>query len=212
MKYTRALGETIRTGDAEILRRTVAILEAMTTNEETFPDPLPSLEVLQTAKDDYQSKLAVSSKTRGLQDNSMKNEAKAALVDILQKLAFYVNTVADGHLPTLYASGFRITSPAVKGLPPAMPSGLRSADGHLSGTVRVDFDRVIGSGVRYEYSFAVTDDLEGAPVWGEAIHTSTTRKNLIGGLVPRTVLHVRVRAVNPNGVSEWTSAIKHIVR
>lgn len=212
MKYTRAIGETIKTGDAEILRRTVAILEAMTTNEEIFSDPLPSLEVLQTAKDDYQSKLAVSSKTRGLQDNSMKNEAKATLVDTLQKLAFYVNTVADGHLPTLYASGFRITSPAVKGLLPSVPSGLRSSDGHLSGMVRIDFDRVAGSGIRYEYSFAVTDDLEGTPVWGENIHTSTTRKNMIGGLVPRTVLHIRVRAVNANGVSEWAPSIKHIVR
>lgn len=213
MKYTRALGETVKsTGDAEILRRTVAVLEAMITNEEIFPDPLPSLEILQTAKEDYESKLAISSKTRGLQDISLKNEAKAVLADTLQKLAFYVNTIADGHRPTLYASGFRITSPALKGQLPYAPSWIKSGDGHLSGSVRVDFQKVAGSGIAYEYCYAVTDDLDGIPEWGDIIHTRTTRKNIIGGLIPRTVVHIRVRAVNPNGVSEWASPIKHIVR
>ncbi|WP_146113669.1 fibronectin type III domain-containing protein [Sphingobacterium gobiense] len=213
MKYTRALGETPKgTGDTEILRRAGAVLEAMIVNEEIFPDPLPSLEALQAAKDAYESRLAISSKTRGLQDISLKNEAKAALADTLQKLAFYVNTVADGHLPTLYASGFRITSPAIKGQVPYSPSWIKGGDGHLSGSVSVDFQKVNGNNVAYEYAYAVTDDLDGIPEWGDIIHTRTTRKNIIDGLIPRTVLHIRVRAVNANGVSEWTPPIKHIVR
>lgn len=213
MKYTRALGETAKgTGDAEILRRTVAVLEAMTNNGDIFTDPIPSLDALQTAKDDYESTLAISSKTRGLQDISLKNEAKAVLADNLQKLAFYVNTVADGHLPTLYASGFRITSPQMKGLHPSTPDWVKAHDGHLNGSVRIDFGKVDGNNISYEYSFAVTDDLNGTPEWTNSVYTRATKRNRVDGIAPRAVLHVRVRALNANGVSEWTPPIKHIVR
>lgn len=213
MKYTRALGETKKkTKDTEILKRAVTVLRAIANNADVFTSPMPSLATLQSAKDAYESKLAISSKTRRLQDISLKNEAKAILADTLQKLAFYVNTIADGHLPTLYASGFRITSPRTKGLRPETPAWVQIRDWQLSGSVCIDFEKVAGNRITYEYCFGLTDDLEGIPKWDGIIHTTRTRRNVIDGLVPRTVVHVRVRAINANGMSEWTPAIKQIVR
>ena len=213
MKFIKALNETFSgTRDPEMLRRAVAILEAMGNNTDIFTNPIPALDVLQVAKDNYEAKLAISSKSRGLGDISLKNEAKQVLADVIQQLAFYVNTIAKGHLPTLYASGFRITTSSTKGQAPTTPNWLRSRDGHNSGDVLLDFERVGISGVAYEYAYGVTDDLDEKPEWGQPIYTTTSRKNEILGLIPLTVLHIRVRSLSPNGYSDWTPPIKHIVR
>lgn len=212
MKYTRALGGFRDMRDAELLRRALAILEAMGSNTDIFANPTPPLSEVQDATDDYRAKLVIASQTKGLYDISLKNETRQALENILQRLAFYVNTLADAHLPTLYASGFLITPPRITGLHPSVPERLRAVDGPVSGSMRLDFDKVAGSGISYEYILAHEPEDEAPLQWADPVYTSSSRNNLIHSLQRKTEVSIRVRAVNANGVSDWSDTIRHIVR
>lgn len=212
MRYIRAISGFKGMKDAELLKRALAILEAIGNNIALFAEPAPPIADVQAATDDYRNKLVASSQTKGLPDISLKNEAKEKLADILQQLAFYVNTTANGHLPTLYASGFEVTSPRITGLYPGTPERLRTTDGQVRGTARFDFDRVAGAGMVYDYCYGVTSTEDETPEWSEPKYTRSSRNNVIADLPRQQVVHIRVRAVNTTGIGDWCDAVSHIIR
>src|SRR5690606_12093600 len=85
------------------------IILAMTGNA-NFPDPVPTLEVVQTALDDYNLKLATATKRGSPEDTALKNESKAALALLMKQLAVYVTTAAGETLSVLLSSGFPVSN------------------------------------------------------------------------------------------------------
>ncbi|MCL4641362.1 MULTISPECIES: fibronectin type III domain-containing protein [Olivibacter] len=195
--------------DAEILQNALTILQAMTSNT-NFPEPSPSLTEVQDAVTDYQEKLAKASQKGSPLDVSIKNESKEGLGSVLKRLAFYVNSVAEGNMPMLLSSGFSLSAQPIAGLIPPIPTRLRLTDGPLSGQIRFDFDKIAGR-VIYEYSNAKERDESGMFVWSDRKTTTSTR-NILSGLQPGTTYYVRVRAVNSNGPGDWCEPVSLMAR
>src|SRR5690606_782048 len=107
MKKRTARGGFKNIKDNDLLNLGGTVLLAMESNA-NFTTPDPDLAVVQAAYDDYKLKLETASRQGSPLDKSVKRDSKTALVGLLKRLAFYVNTVADGDLSIVLSSGFPV--------------------------------------------------------------------------------------------------------
>lgn len=175
-----------------------------------FPDPNPPLEELQTALDDYTTKLSVANKRGNPEETALKNESKAALALVLKRLSVYVNTMAGDTLSVLLSSGFPVSDYPTAGQPPFTVEGIKLLDGRQSGQIQLVFTRQKGV-LLYEYQYAAEKDEADGYVWGTSYRTTSTRDNTII-VTPFIRYYARVRAVNGHGESEWSEAVSHVGR
>lgn len=84
---------------------------------------------------------------------------------------------------------------------------VKLSDGRQSTQARLDFaaQRKV---LMYEYQYRQ----EGETEWGERFATSSSRFNIIAPLVVATRYEVRVRAVNTQGVGDWSDTASILVR
>ncbi len=205
----QALSGFKRMPDDRVATEVSTIILAMTDNQ-NFPDPNPTLEELGTALDDYSTKLAVANKRGNPQETALKNESKAALAILLKRLAVYVSTMAGDKLSVLLSSGFPISNYPSPGQPPFVVEGVKLVDGRQSGQIQLLFSKQ-KKVLLYEYQYTSEKDDAGDFLWGDTYRTTSTRDNTIQAL-PFIRTHVRVRAVNGHGESEWSEAVSHIGR
>lgn len=190
--------------DDELARQTATIIQAMTDNA-NFETPVPALADVQTVLDDYLIKLATATKRGGAEETALKNEAKAALTDVLKKLAFYVNSNTGGLLSVLKSSGFPTTEYPMAGDIPERVYGLRIRNGRVDGEVNITFGAV-KKRLFYEYRWAAVDG--GEPQWSEPVMTTRSNRNYL--VVPERMreYQVQARAVNAFGRSAWSDTAK----
>ena len=101
----------VRISDSNLIKLGNRIVQNMKGNA-NFPNPTPAQAVVETACQDFQSALNLAGR-RDRTLSSAKNDKKAALVGVLDNLAKYVTTVANGDKTILLSSGFDVTG--VKG-------------------------------------------------------------------------------------------------
>lgn len=209
MKYQRVTAGFIRYPDAELLVATARILSSMKAVR-WFDHPIPSLAEVEAVYADYRQAVLEAS-GGGRFYTARKREQKRLLADILQQLAFYVNSVCNGDLPKLHASGFPVLSKRRKGHPPHTPAHPFLRDGRVSGEVAFGFGPV-GRDMMYDYQFACEIKPDGTPHWDREGTTSRSFKAYASGFTPATWVYFRVRARNKHGVSEWTAPVMWMVR
>ena len=185
------------------------IILAMTGNV-NFPDPVPTLEVVQTALDDYNLKLATATKRGSPEDTALKNESKAALALLMKQLAVYVTTAAGETLSVLLSSGFPVPNYPSIGQSPSLVEGIKLKDGRQSGQLQLLFSSQRNV-LLYEYQYTQEKDSLGELLWGDTYRTSSSRDNMIHAM-PYSRCYVRVRSVNRHGESEWSEAVSHVGR
>lgn len=190
--------------DDELARQTATIIQAMTDND-NFETPVPPLEDVQTALDDYLLKLSGATKRGGAEQTALKDEAKAELADLLKKLAFYVNTNTQGKLSVLKSSGFPTSDYPMAGDVPTRVYDVRIRNGRMDGEVNITF-KAVSKSLFYEYRYALVD--EGEPEWSEPVMTTNSVRNYL--MVPQRMREylVQVRAVNSYGISAWSDSAR----
>jgi hypothetical protein len=93
--------------DGNLVKLGLRIAQNMKGNA-NFPNPTPAQAAIETACQDFQSALNLAGRNdRTL--SSAKNDKKAALIGLLDDLAKYVTSVANGDKTILLSSGFDIT-------------------------------------------------------------------------------------------------------
>ena len=117
----------------------------------------------------------------------------------LRQLAYYVNGVAEGHLSTLLSSGFPTNSMTGSAQVPLKVEAVRLTDGRQSGQVRLDFGKQRHV-LLYEYQYRMVEEEE----WSERYTTSSSRGNIIAPLTVAQRYEARVRAINTQGVGDWS--------
>ena len=205
----QALNGFKRMPDDRVTVAVSTIIQAMTGNA-NFPDPVPTLEVVQAALDDYTVKLATASKRGSPEDTALKNESKAALALLMKQLSVYVTTTAGETLSVLLSSGFPVSNYPSSGQSPLVVDGIKLSDGRQSGQLQLVFSNQRNI-LLYEYQYAQEKDAMGELLWGDVYRTSSSRDNMFLAK-PYVRCYVRVRSVNRHGESEWSEAVSHIGR
>ncbi|MFC6100147.1 fibronectin type III domain-containing protein [Olivibacter domesticus] len=180
------------------------------TDNPHFETPLPALADVQLIVDDFRDKLASTRKGSPL-NTSEKNHSRQLLESELKKLAFYVNTVANGALHIVLSSGFPAKQLRTSMDIPLFPERLRLLDTPQSGQLRFDFN-MAKSAWEYEYSYATFVDDNGIPQWGNILTTTSSRNNIIAPLEAGSICRVRVRSRNGKGVSDWSEPVSRMAR
>lgn len=209
MKYERVTAGFIRYPDGELLIAAARILSAMKASG-CFAHPVPSLDEVEAVYADYKQAVLVAS-VGGQVHTARKREQKRLLADVLQRLAFYVNSVCDGDLAKLHASGFPVLAKRRRGQPPGTPAHPFLRDGRVSGEVAFGFGPV-GRDMLYDYQLGSAPGPDGTPRWDREGTTSRSFRAYAAGFKPAAWVYFRVRARNKHGVSEWTSPVMWRVR
>ncbi|NGM62670.1 fibronectin type III domain-containing protein [Sphingobacterium sp. SGG-5] len=199
-RKAKALIDFTRMKEDGLVVATNTIIGAMTDNSH-YPTPTPTLADLQVVLDDFSNKLAIARKRGSPEDTALKDESKEPLKEALQQLAYYVNVCAKGHLSTLLSSGFPISSAEGPKLAPSAVENVRMSDGHQSGQVRFDFAKQKNVAV-YEYQFRKVTEPESE--WSDRYATTSSRGNILAPLEPGQRYEVRVRAINAQGIGDWS--------
>ncbi len=207
-KRTKALINFTRLKEDGLVTAANTIIGAMTDNP-NYATPVPALADIQALLDDFSNKLAIARKRGSPEDTALKDESKIPLMEGLRHLAYYVNSVAKGHLSTLLSSGFPVTSPDGPKLLPIAVEHVRLTDGQQSGQVRLDFANQHGIRLyEYQYRKVASPELE----WSDRFTTTSSRGNILAPLEVAERYEVRVRAINTLGAGEWSQPVSMLVR
>jgi hypothetical protein len=167
------------------------------------PDPAAPLDMttrianLQTAITNYED--------GGQQALNARNIAQAAVIEGMDALAFYVQTVARFNLPLLLASGFqaksnnrgqsKLDTPSITGIDNDSPTTL---DVHVT---------TVANAYAYEVQTCT-----GTGAWTSVKYSQQARTITLTGLTTGTVYQVRVRALGGStGQSDWSMPGSSIV-
>lgn len=198
-----------RLNEDSFAARVGCIVEGMTNNR-FFPEPwwksIGSGPTVASLTEDLQAySLAKSEASCGSNAaRALRKSLRAKLTADLRRLAQYIELKAGGNEEMLKSSGYALTkvpSPP-RSTPLPAPQNLRLKKGDLSGTLVATCSAVRGAG-SYEAHIC-----EGAPGvasnWKQIGVFATCRRMVIKNLTPGVLYHVRVRAINFNGMGAWS--------
>jgi hypothetical protein len=141
----------------------------------------------------------------GSQALNARNLALAAVIEGLDALAFYVQTVARFNLPLLLASGFQARSNSRAQSELDTPS-ITGIDNDISTQLDVHLSP-ISNAVGYEVQICT-----GTGAWTTATFSTQARTVTLTGLTTGTVYQVRARALGGStGQSDWSMPGSSIV-
>lgn len=195
-----------RLSDANLEVKANTIVTAMTGNT-YFPTPNPDLPTLQAAVDAYVNALAVA-KDGSYYDKAVKNQKRAALIELLHALGNYVLYTSNGDEVAARSSGFTIAKAPSPAPEVSKAENLQLSDGPNAGELQLMFNRVKGA-VSYIYQCA-PDPITADTVWGD--QTGTVRKAVFSGLESRQKYWCRVVAVGIKGQQVASDAVARIVQ
>ena len=188
--------------DAEIGDFTHGVIEGMTNNT-AYPEPPVTLANLQTARTDFEVKLAAA-KLGGPPDTAAKNSARQELLGMLRQLAGYVQLNCKNDLATLLSSGFQAMSTNRAQTPLEPPQAL---------VIKNDTNRRLMASVKPVKNTSLYEGrIKGANGdWLPSVFTGDSQHITFGGLVPGTVYTIQVRALGGlTGQSDWSDPSSHM--
>jgi hypothetical protein len=178
------------------------IVTAMTYNQE-FPNPTPPLTTVTTAINDFQvAETAALSRTKGAA--ATRNAKRTALVQLLEQLKTYVQTVADANLDkgaaVVQGAGMAIRKTAVH-----VPRVFAVKEGAVSGSVKVHA-AAAARRASYDWEYSV----DGGKTW-VSTPSSLQAKTTVSGLAVGTTVQFRYRPVTKTGPGDWSQPLSILV-
>ena len=173
----------------------------------SFPDPPVRMEILEQALDEFS--LAIQAQAKGgTLSTATRNKARRKVMELLSRLAQYVEDKSNNDLPTLLSSGFpaRNRSRAQVPLPKAVILNItRRRSGQLNLQVRA----VPNARAYQVVCTEVGADGGLVPSRDGGVFTNS-RSIPIGGLTPGKVYSFRVRAIGGStGSGDWSDPVSH---
>jgi hypothetical protein len=182
-----------------------SIIEGLTGNAD-FPNPAPTLAVVQAAYDVFKADFAAA-RNGGKAATVAKNNSRAALEGIMRDLGQYIEETAAGDLEKLLGTNYPLQKERSNsvGIQPA-PTNLRLKHGKVSGSISAACET---DGVRVMVDWQTA----AGQVPGEftsALSTNSLRTTF-SGLTPGTWLNARCRARVPAGAGDWSNVVQIMV-
>jgi hypothetical protein len=205
-----------RLGEANFQARSYAIRAGVTDNPRLplpWPPQVPVPEFLRQ-QDATFNDAALAVQRRDLSQINRRNEARAVLTRSLQRVAAYVEMVADGDVDLMVACGFEVRRDSGRSSTAAVqtlvaPDEFRVGLGQRAGSVLVDAAPQQGV---HAYEIQIT---RGDPAqddnWKTALVVQSLKRVFVDHLQPGAIW-VRARAVQAGGASgPWSAPISVIV-
>ena len=178
------------------------IVASMTGNT-NFPTPAPALATVTTAVNDFQSAEAGAlARTKGAA--ATRNAKRKALVQLLEQLKTYVQTVADASASDsegiILSAGMAVRKTAVR--PPRV---FDAVPGDVSGSVKL----VAAAAARraaYNWQYSI----DGGKTW-VAMPGTLQAKTTVAGLTAGTTVQFRYQALTKDGEGNWSQIVSLLV-
>lgn len=197
--------------DSELAILAGKIAASMEGNTNFSADIKPTPAELQAAAEDYRIKHEVAINGGSSYDKQLKKEAKIKLQQMLTYLAHMVNIEAKGNTVALSSTGMMFNKQPSPQQVPGLTERIILTDGHLSGQLRIDFDKIPGA-YEYEIQIGEIDSSSDIILWGNIKLTSTCSNSVIDSLTPGTRYYIRVRGRNKIGTGDWSDYVSRMVR
>jgi len=196
---------TSRYTDLELSAKATHVVEQMTGNA-NFPTPMPPLETITTANEEYIVNLGkVEGGSR--QDTVNKNNSRKLVESLLQQETNYVQQVTQGNEALILSSGFDVNRrPAYIGpLPKA--TGFEVKPGNNKGTMQANCN-VVPSASFYEFEYTEAPIAPNC-IWN--VKTTTKHRLLIEGLTSGKQYVFRVAGAGSDPSRNWSDEIYSFV-
>lgn len=172
--------------------------------------PIPVTD-LKMQVDDFKMKWQKASRGGSILEIEEKNESKKVLVQSLRRIAFYVNTVANGSRSILLSSGLILELDPRNVEVPDVVKEVALLDGKQRNQLQIKF-KPLKEALLYEYQVTNTLDQFDQPVWGETFQASSSYGNVFSPSVPGYVYYLRIRARNRRGIGDWCDVVNITAR
>lgn len=170
----------------------------LTAHAASFPNPVPTLVVLDTAKKDLLEAIG-GAIDGGRSAHQAKRDAIRTLRSMLKQEADYVANVANGNAQLILDGGFDLRAERRPSHLPAAPEGLEARTPDVTNAVKIEW-----KGERdvrlYQVEMSTTDPSSPTAAWTPVALTSKRKCN-ITDLEPLRMYWFRVVAVNAAGES-----------
>jgi hypothetical protein len=192
-----------RLPDKELDNFTLAVKNSMT-GKAAYPTPPVTLANLETARADFEQKIADAA-SGGPPDTAAKNNARQTLLGLLRQLASYVQINCNNDMATLLSSGFQAMSTNRAQTPLDQPQSLVIRNG-TSGQLVASVDPVKNTSMYEGRIKGVTGD------WMPSIFTGDSQCVTFESLTPGSTYTIQVRALGglTGGQSDWSDPSSHM--
>jgi hypothetical protein len=192
----------VEVSDTELDNFAQGVIDALTGNA-TYPTTPVTLANLQAAVDDYTQKVAAA-QTGSRADRAARKNSRDILVEMLRKVATYVQLMCNNDPALLLTSGFDMQSTSRVSAELEKPQALRIKNGAAAQLVaRVN---AVRNANMYE-GRAKT----GSGDWLPSIFVGDSRRILFNNLTPGAMYTIEVRALGgATGHSDWSDPSSHM--
>jgi len=192
-----------RLPDKELDNFTLGVNNGITGNA-AFPTPPVTMANLETARADFEQKIAAAA-TGGPPDTAAKNNSRQTLLGMLRPLAGYVQINCNNDMATLLSSGFQAMSTNRASVALDQPTEL-VIDNGVSGQLVASVKPVKNSSLLEGRISA-----DGGKTWLQNVFTGDSQHIEFNDLTPGTTYTIQVRALGGlTGQSDWSDPTSHM--
>jgi hypothetical protein len=205
--YIKVLLDFVRTTPGNRLTRANAVYAGMKGNP-NYPNPPFNLMELKAKSDAYMNSISAAT-DGGKMAIALRDELGGAIVEMLRKLAGYVQTACDGDMETFLLSGFLAAPTARTQTPPVTEFIRYIRPGSNSGTMIVSL-LAQKDAFSYEIGWCIPAS-DGTPgTWSTQPAATVRPASVVRDLIPGTAYMFRVRTVTKAGHTDWSQPITRI--
>ncbi|HEX8494332.1 MAG TPA: fibronectin type III domain-containing protein [Pyrinomonadaceae bacterium] len=190
----------------EKLARARLIVEKMTANAASFPNPMPALAAVTAAIDaaEQAHQNALEARALSKQRTAALEELEEDLDEMVRRLMGYVESASAGREDVILSAGMEVRDlPSPIGAVPGVPTSMSPTMGDQEGEIDLSWNAV-----PYAQSYIV--DVSPSPAtddsWEQAA-VVTTSSTTVQGLTSGSKYWFRVKAVGPGGQSGWSDPV-----
>lgn len=198
---------TSRLNAIELAAKAEYIVERMTDNP-AFPDPIPTLAEITLATGALRTAIT-NALDGGKTDYAIKRMRQKELRLLVNQLAGYVSSVAEGNELAILSSGFPVRKPGKPAPEPAMPMDVRAYISDHTGRVDLTW-AAVNPAVTYHIQWTAGDPTD-EKAWS-LIAVSTRSSTKVTGLPSGQLSHFRVAGIGTKGMGPWSQVVSTLVR
>jgi hypothetical protein len=193
--------------DGQIVAMADAVLAGMTNNA-AFPKPPADLATLRTALDEFNNSIAAQA-AGGPAATALKYQRREAVLQLVRKIAHYVEENCNNDLSMLLSSG--LTAKSMNRAPSECPKAVILGVKRGRTTELLIKVRAIPNAQVYEVRCAALAE-DGTPgPWQESGFFTNWRIIPISGLTPGKMYNVQARAIGgATGYGDWSDPVSHM--